>query len=174
MKSSSARIEVTLQLAVDEAEGVPSQDKFELWVDQALQLSNAELAEAACVTIRVVGRAESSEINGCYRHIAKPTNVLAFPAGEVPVVLEEAVAEQIKKEAGSELGDLVMCLDVVKREAGEQHKSLEAHFAHLAVHGSLHLVGYDHADDAGAKQMESLEARILETLGFDDPYRDDA
>ena len=62
-----------------------------------------------------------------------------------------------------------MCLDVVVGEAGEQNKSLEAHFAHLAVHGALHLVGYDHLDGAGATEMESLEIRILETLGFDDP-----
>jgi probable rRNA maturation factor len=174
---SSTRIGVTLQLAVDEAEGVPSEDEFSGWIDQALQLSNAESTAAACVTIRIVSGAESSELNGRYRYIERPTNVLAFPSGEIPVPLEEEMpgelAESMAKEAESELGDLVMCLDVVTTEADEQNKSLKAHFAHLAVHGALHLVGYNHLDYVEAGEMEALETRILETLGFDDPYRDD-
>jgi probable rRNA maturation factor len=164
---------VTLQLAVDEAEGVPSEDEFARWVGQTLQLSNTQSTAAACVTIRIVSIAESSELNSLYRHIERPTNVLAFPAGEIPVPLEEEVAEEIAQEADSELGDLVMCLDIVIREADEQNKSRKAHFAHLAVHGVLHLVGYNHLDEAEATEMEALETRILQTLGFDDPYRDD-
>ena len=85
---------MSLQLAVDEVEGLPTEDKFEGWVGQALRLSNAELTDAACVTIRIVGSAESSELNDRYRQIERPTNVLAFPAGEIPFQPDEEEEEE--------------------------------------------------------------------------------
>lgn len=106
------------------------------------------------VTVRLVGWRESRRLNEGYRGKAGPTNVLAFPAA-----------------APAELGDLVICLPLVHREAREQGKRPLAHLAHLVVHGTLHLLGHDHDQDASARRMETLEARILRRLGFSDPYR---
>ena len=154
-----------LQIAVEPMADIPAESCFADWVGQTLALSDTETHDPACVTIRLVDSSESADLNGRYRGKSTPTNVLAFPAGE-PVSGLPAGEDR-------ELGDLVMCLEVVCREAAEQAKQLEAHFAHLAVHGTLHLVGYDHQDDAQADVMESLEKRILETLGFADPYAAD-
>jgi probable rRNA maturation factor len=162
VSANGAPLKLLLQIAVESGAGIPAEERFAAWVSQTLVLSGSEFPANACVTIRIVDADESSTLNSRYRDKSNSTNVLAFAAGEPAVQLP--AGEDI------ELGDLVMCLDVVSREAAEQHKQLEAHFAHLAVHGTLHLVGYDHQEDAEAAVMESLEKRILETLGFDDPY----
>jgi probable rRNA maturation factor len=109
--------------------------------------------------VRVVGRTESRRLNARYRGRDKPTNVLSFPAVELPV-------GPIRP-----LGDLVICPDVLRAEAREQHKSLRAHWAHLVVHGALHLVGYDHEVPADASRMERREVTVLRRLGFPNPYR---
>lgn len=109
------------------------------------------------LTIRIVDESESAALNERFRHKAYPTNVLSFPYDA------EALDEPI-------LGDLVICAPVVSREAAEQHKDARAHWAHLVVHGVLHLLGYDHENDADAEHMEARERAILATLGFPDPY----
>ena len=113
------------------------------------------------VTVRIVDEAESNELNLTYRGKDKPTNVLSFPF-EAPPGLELPL-----------LGDLVICRQVVEREAEEQGKPLMAHWAHMVVHGSLHLLGYDHIDDEEAEEMEQLERDIMQELGFADPYLND-
>jgi probable rRNA maturation factor len=110
--------------------------------------------------VRVVGPSESRRLNARYRGRDKPTNVLSFPAAQLAVG-----ADQLP------LGDLVICPDVLRAEAREQHKSLRAHWAHLIVHGALHLIGYDHMDPQEASRMERREISVLRRLGFPNPYR---
>lgn len=110
--------------------------------------------------VRVVGRAESRRLNSRYRGRDKPTNVLSFPAASLPAHSPERP-----------LGDLVICPDVLRAEARDQGKSLRAHWAHLVVHGALHLVGYDHERSADAVRMERREISVLRRLGFANPYR---
>jgi probable rRNA maturation factor len=116
----------------------------------------------ATLSVQVVTPRESERLNGQYRQRPKPTNVLSFPA-EWPVGALRGEAKP--------LGDLVICARVVAREAREQGKSLAAHWAHMVVHGTLHLLGHDHEDDDEAQRMESREKRVLKALGFPDPYR---
>jgi probable rRNA maturation factor len=117
------------------------------------------------ISVRIVGPAESKALNARFRGRNKPTNVLSFPAAGLP---GEAAAEQPE---GAPLGDLVICAAVVESEARAQGKPLRAHWAHLVVHGALHLVGYDHEQARDALRMERLEIRVLRRLGFPDPYR---
>ena len=150
---------IDLQLASENQEGLPSQAQFEKWVNQALtlQAQTADYPETE-ITIRIVDEAESHDLNLTYRGKDKPTNVLSFPF-EVPEGIELPL-----------LGDLIICRQVVEREALEQQKPLDAHWAHLAIHGTLHLLGYDHITDEEAEEMESLETEIMQSLGFEDPY----
>jgi probable rRNA maturation factor len=118
------------------------------------------------LTVRVVDESEGRALNRQFREVDRATNVLAFPAGE-----DEYAAA--RGDAGARpLGDLVICGAVVRREAQEQGKTHADHWCHLLVHGTLHLLGYDHEDDRQAAEMESLETRILAELGIEDPYRD--
>lgn len=110
------------------------------------------------VTIRIVDETESQQLNFDYREKDKPTNVLSFPF-QCPPGIELPL-----------LGDLVICAQVVAREAQEQQKTLQAHWAHMVVHGSLHLLGFDHINDADAEEMEAEEIQILQDLGFANPY----
>jgi len=118
--------------------------------------------------VRVVGRTESRRLNARYRGRDKPTNVLSFPVAELPTGRSQ---EPLDDPITRPLGDLVICPDVLRAEAREQHKSLRAHWAHLVVHGALHLVGYDHEDPADASRMERREVSVLRRLGFPNPYR---
>jgi probable rRNA maturation factor len=113
----------------------------------------------ASVCIRVVGMAASRRLNAGYRRKDKPTNVLSFPAAP------------IERELGGSLGDLVICAPVVAAEAREQRKTLAEHWAHMVVHGVLHLHGYDHENAREARVMEGLEVEILRGFGYHDPYR---
>lgn len=142
-----------LQLATTTAD-VPTQAQFQQWLDAAVLPFQAE----AEVTIRVVDEAESQQLNFDYREKDKPTNVLSFPFQQPP---------------GMELpllGDLVICAQVVAKEAAEQSKPLAAHWAHMVVHGCLHLLGFDHINDADAEEMEAEEILILQSLGLPNPY----
>lgn len=139
--------------------GLPSPEQFSRWVAAALR-NGPRLAQ---IGLRVVDEAEGRELNNTWRHKDYPTNVLSFPA-DVPEGLLDIPL----------LGDLVICVPVVEREAAEQGKSLEAHWAHLVIHGCLHLLGYDHIDDDEAEEMEGLEQNLLAELGHPDPYADDA
>ncbi|MBT1444642.1 rRNA maturation RNase YbeY [Shewanella sp. JM162201] len=148
-------IMLDLQIAAEGHE-LPSEQEFVSWVRAALGNTMAE----AELTIRIVDSSESQQLNRDYRGKDKPTNVLSFPF-EAPPGIELPL-----------LGDLVICASVVENEALEQHKPLMAHWAHMVVHGCLHLLGYDHIDDAEADEMESLETVILHDLGYPDPYKE--
>lgn len=117
------------------------------------------------VTIRYVEPDESRFLNAQFRQRDKPTNVLSFPAGP-----EVAALESADSEAPPYLGDLVICAQVVEKEAAAQGKSRRAHHAHMVVHGILHLLGYDHLTEGEADQMEAIEIRVMRTLGYSDPY----
>lgn len=150
-------IVVDVQYAVDEEAvdpAIPGTADFERWVRAAL----AGEREAAEVSLRVVGVEEGAELNASYRGRSGPTNVLSFPC-DSPPGMEPPL-----------LGDVVMCAPVVAREAREQGKPGAAHWAHMTVHGILHLLGYDHETPGEADVMERREARILATLGYADPY----
>ena len=148
-------LDLDLQIAIDN-ENLPSKKDFELWVHSALR----DIMTQAELTIRIVDEAESQELNSNYRGKDKPTNVLSFPF-EAPPEIDIPL-----------LGDLIICAPVVELEAKQQHKSLQAHWAHMVVHGCLHLLGYDHIQDAEAEEMESLETQLVENLGFNNPYKE--
>jgi len=153
-------LRVDLQIAADESR-VPDDADWEAWVHAALAAGQS--AAPGVVTIRLVTEGESATLNLSYRDKSGATNVLAFPGPE-PVI------ESCHAAGEAELGDLVICLPVACREADEQGKRPVAHLAHLVVHGTLHLIGYDHEVGADAERMESLEIRVLNRLGFADPY----
>jgi probable rRNA maturation factor len=136
--------------------GVPAPASFRRWVVAALR--GAGRRKPAEIAIRIVGAEESRAFNRDYRGKDYATNVLSFPA-ELPPGVDLPL-----------LGDLAICAPVVEREAAEQHKRPRDHWAHLTVHGTLHLLGYDHIREAEAEAMEALETRILAGLGIADPY----
>ena len=148
------RIFIDLQIATENLEGLPTEEQIVQWATSAVQPEGDEVE----MTVRIVDETESHELNLTYRGKDRPTNVLSFPF-ECPDEVELPL-----------LGDLVICHQVVEREAAEQEKPLMAHWAHMVVHGSLHLLGYDHIEDDEAEEMESLETQIMQGLGFDDPY----
>ena len=145
--------QLDLQVAT-EGEGLPAPEQVSTWIRAVL----SERMEQAEVTIRIVGESEAAALNRRYRGRRGPTNVLAFP-------FEAAVRLEVPL-----LGDIVICAPVVQREAEEQRKDAQAHWAHMVVHGTLHLLGYDHHTPLQAHQMESLEQTVLATLGFPNPY----
>ncbi|RZN55114.1 rRNA maturation RNase YbeY [Avibacterium paragallinarum] len=145
---------IDLQIATENSENLPSEQQFQQWATAAVQAENLEPE----ITIRIVDEVESQQLNATYRGKDYPTNVLSFPF-ECPEEVELPL-----------LGDLVICRQVVEREAAEQGKPLMAHWVHMVVHGCLHLLGYDHIEDGEAEEMESLETEIMQELGFADPY----
>jgi probable rRNA maturation factor len=159
MTQGPVRLDVSVGYAVPRA-GLPSAVSFRKWVAAALagRIREADLA------IRIVGTREGRALNRHYRGKDHPTNVLSFPADlDEGVKLPKGVTMPL-------LGDLVLCAPVVAREAREQKKPLAAHYAHLTVHGALHLLGWNHEDDTEADCMERLEREILAELGIADPY----
>lgn len=140
---------------------LPEARQIENWISQTLAAIPDFEQEDAEVSIYIVDEAESQEFNLRYRQQDKPTNVLSFPA-DIPAELNLPL-----------LGDLVICAPVVEREAEEQHKTLSAHWAHMLVHGTLHLLGYDHITDPDAEEMEGLETQIITLMGFPAPYASD-
>lgn len=147
-------VEVQLQTAADD---IPPQAQLVAWARAAW----AAPGKDAGVVLRVTDEAESRQLNRDYRGIDKPTNVLSFPFEPIP---------QIELR---HIGDLVICAPVVAREAHEQGKAVPAHWAHMVVHGMLHLQGYDHETEGQAAVMETLETDILTGLDFPAPYADD-
>lgn len=143
-----------LQIATKHTKGLPSPTQLNQWATAAVQPESDNVE----MTVRIVDEAESHDLNLTYRSKDRPTNVLSFPF-ECPDEVEIPL-----------LGDLVICRQVVEREAAEQDKPLMAHWAHMVVHGCLHLLGYDHIEDDEAEEMESLETQIMQGLGFADPY----
>jgi probable rRNA maturation factor len=146
---------IIIQLAADKAL-VPKRSLLRKWARQALDRK----IKSAEITIRIVGNKEMSELNSTYRQKNGLTNVLSFPF---------TVPENIELDIPI-LGDIVICAEVVNREAEEQFKSQESHWAHMIIHGVFHLLGYDHETDKDAEIMETLEAEIMQSLGYANPY----
>jgi len=152
---------VDVQLACDDPD-IPATEKIREWVVSAIAAANAAAMDRSEVSVRVVDVEEMRTLNREYRDKDEPTNVLSFPAGEIA---------GLPDDEGGVLGDVVICAAVVRDEAVEQNKALTDHWRHMLVHGTLHLLGYDHMTDAEAAEMEGLEVRILTSLGVADPYR---
>ena len=141
---------------VFESPNQPSDAQLESWVNAVLASLNEEFE----LTIRIVDDVESAELNETYRHKKGATNILSFPF-DVPDGIELNL-----------LGDLVICAPVLEREAIEQDKPLQNHWAHIVIHGTLHLLGYDHIDDVEAEEMEAKEIELLQTLSIPNPYEE--
>lgn len=144
---------VDVQYASNEPD-LPDKDRLTCWVNAALRNSRDDVE----LTIRLVDETEARQLNEKWRKRLGPTNVLSFPFECLPEVDVSC------------LGDIVICAPLVAREAIEQQKSLDAHWAHLVIHGTLHLLGYDHVQEAAAQVMECLEINILNELGYPNPY----
>ncbi|MCG8037742.1 MAG: rRNA maturation RNase YbeY [Candidatus Thiodiazotropha taylori] len=152
-----SKLKLEIQRIAVASDGSPSDQQLAAWAEAALVESDEQVE----MVIRIVDAPESQQLNRDYRGKDKPTNVLSFPfesPPEVPLPL---------------LGDLVICAPVVSTEARQQNKTLQAHWAHMVVHGTLHLQGYDHQDDQQAQLMEDKERQILQALNFSDPYTDE-
>ena len=140
-------------------EPVPDEDDIRSWITSALTAVLDDSTRSQEVSVRLVDEDEMAELNGRYRDKPTSTNVLSFPS-ELPDEIDVPL-----------LGDIVICAPVVRREAEQQGKTVTAHWTHMAVHGTLHLLGYDHINDDEAEQMESLETRILAGMGLASPYQ---
>ncbi len=152
-KLKEKRIKITIQSLASNT-FIPSRYFLQRWVNKALvkQVGSNE------VNIRLVSKKESAELNSTYRHKKGPTNILSFPFEPPPGV------------SSAFLGDLVICAALVNQQAKQQTKTRLAHWAHLVIHGCLHLVGYDHIHDKDAIKMEAVEIQLLEDLGYENPY----
>jgi probable rRNA maturation factor len=146
-----------IQIACDDDQPPPA--LIERWLSTALHHAPQQQGDETEITVRIVDEAEITSLNHNYRNNNKATNVLSFPA-DLPDHIELPL-----------LGDLIICASVVAKEACEQGKPSQHHWAHMLVHGTLHLLGYDHIDDAEAEQMEALEVSILAALNIPDPYQ---
>ncbi|MCB1667773.1 MAG: rRNA maturation RNase YbeY [Porticoccaceae bacterium] len=150
-----------LDLSLDNATSsclLPDEEDVHRWASAALEGH----CPAAALSIRIVDEQESADLNLHYRHKPGPTNVLSFPA-EIP-------GEILLQLEFPPLGDLAICAPVMEREAAQQDKDIVAHWAHIVVHGCLHLVGYDHLNDTDADKMERQEITLLKGFGFSNPY----
>ncbi|MCS5688487.1 MAG: rRNA maturation RNase YbeY [Acidimicrobiales bacterium] len=145
---------VQVQLAVQDS-AVPETPTIVSWVNTTLQATPHHLTE---ITVRVISKGEMLNLNSRFRGEKTPTNVLSFPSEKTPGI-----------ETGIS-GDIAVCAAVVRSEAVEQNKTLDAHWAHMMIHAVLHLCGYDHINDVEAAIMEALEVQVLDKLGFGDPY----
>ncbi|MEH6452994.1 MAG: rRNA maturation RNase YbeY [Psychromonas sp.] len=149
---------VDLQIATDNEDAIPEQQDMQTWISKALVAGLEIKREEAELTVRIVDQDESQALNKQYRNMDKPTNVLSFPFQNPPGITLPL------------LGDLVICKNVVENEAAQQNKTLDEHWAHMLIHGTLHLIGYDHIDEQEALEMEGLETKLLIELGYADPY----
>jgi probable rRNA maturation factor len=156
-KADNGRESVRIDVRRRVRSWAPPRNDLTVWASTAL----GRRAAGREIGLSVVGPAESRRLNARFRGRDKPTNVLSFPVAELEMHGEEP----------RPLGDLVICPQLLRAEAREQKKSLRAHWAHLVVHGSLHLIGYDHERDADADRMERREIAVLRRLGFANPYR---
>jgi len=149
---------VDLQLASENQQALPDLAPLEKWISATILAASDKIRDDAELTVRIVDSEESQQLNHQYRGKDKPTNVLSFPFQNPPGITLPL------------LGDLVICKQVVEKEAAEQQKTLVSHWAHMLIHGTLHLLGYDHIDDDEAEEMESIETKLMIELGFGDPY----
>ena len=151
-------MDIDIQVASG-ASDIPPMDVIRDWVDRAA--AAAGRSGDGAVSVRIVDESEMQALNRDYRDQDKATNVLSFPAGSI---------EGLPPGEPGPLGDIVVCAGVVEREASEQGKPLADHWGHMVVHGTLHLLGYDHVSEPDAAVMEGLEREILDGLGIADPY----
>lgn len=149
---------VDLQLACENEQAIPELTQLEQWVTATIIAASEQPVEMTELTVRIVDTEESQQLNDQYREKNKPTNVLSFPFQNPPGITLPL------------LGDLVICKAVVEKEATEQQVPLISHWAHMLIHGTLHLLGYDHIEDDEAETMESIETKLMIELGFGDPY----
>lgn len=145
---------IGLELINENNLSAPDSAQFQIWLNQVAEKLNVD----GEICIKIVDEIESQDLNHTYRNKDKPTNVLSFSA-DLPDFVESDY-----------LGDLAICASVVEQEAMEQNKILTHHWAHMSIHGMLHLLGYDHIEDEEAEEMEALETEILSGLGIADPY----
>lgn len=133
----------------------PDKALLTTWAQKALEAKQIK----GKIAIRIVDEAEMAQLNGQYRNKPYPTNILSFPSNLPPNISK------------GWLGDLVLCAPIIALEAVQQDKTIDAHWAHIVVHGILHLLGHDHEEEVEAQEMEALEEKILQQLGFEDPYK---
>ena len=157
-------IQMDVQFADDLPESIEEPPSISLLCSWAQAAWQGDDSAQPILSLRIVNLSESQQLNNDYRHKNKPTNVLSFPM-QMESVFDEAPMMDIM------LGDLAICAEIVEKEAAEQQKSLQEHWAHMVVHGMLHLQGFDHTEDDEALQMESLETQIMQQLGFANPYQ---
>jgi len=154
MMSKTIDLEDIVLINNDTGLDIPIISEFNEWVGAVINFHGKKFQ----VSIEIVDKNTSQELNNTYRNKNKPTNVLSFPL-ELPDIVEEIL-----------IGDLAICAEVVLDEAEQQIKNPTDHWAHLTIHGCLHLLGYDHVDDEEAEQMEAIEIQLLEKLGIENPY----
>ncbi|WP_044410943.1 rRNA maturation RNase YbeY [Thiomicrospira microaerophila] len=161
---SNLTLDIQWAYSTPQLQALLTEQRAQAWLSAALEPD--VLSQDVELTLRIVDLEEGQQLNRDYRGMDKPTNVLSFEFDMPPGV-------ELDDDEPLYLGDLVVCAPVVEREAHEQGKPLIAHWAHMLVHGCLHLQGFDHLDDDEAEEMESLEIQIMQSLGFDNPYDDD-
>lgn len=146
-----------IQIATQSSD-YPTEQQFQRWVDTVL----SDQAQDSEIVIRLVDDEESAALNQQYRHKSGPTNILSFPF-EAPEGIEMDL-----------LGDLVICVPLIDKEAEQQRKLPEHHWAHITIHGVLHLLGYDHIEESEAEEMEALEIKLLNMLNITNPYQEES
>jgi len=156
-QTTSVDIQISETLS-EQARTFPNEQDLNLWISETLKTQNARSLTHSEISIRITDEQESAELNNLYRHKNSSTNILSFPA-EIPDYVKSPL-----------LGDLLICAPVLEREAKEQNKILSSHWAHIIIHGTLHLLGYDHIHEQDASEMETLEIEILKNLGISNPY----
>lgn len=152
--TNSVKLNLIVQYIADRS-NLPTEKDFRLWVKNALAIKPRKQTE---LVIRIVDEPESASLNQQYRYKVGPTNILSFPCMTLPSIPNNFI------------GDLVICAPVVAKEAMEQNKLVHAHWAHIVIHGVLHLLGYDHNTELTANEMETLEQHILHQLNYPNPY----
>ncbi len=150
---------ITISLQNEKSFTIPNEQSIGHWVNQAIQQSGHRIVESqAHILIRIIDKTESAELNHHFRHRTGPTNILSFPDQDFDGIPADS------------LGDLAICAELVEEEAQNQQKTSTAHWAHLIIHGTLHLLGFDHIKTEEATRMEALEIEILQSLNFSNPY----
>lgn len=156
------KLAIDYQIALNSPDSlIPSEQQCLEWLNKTVNILGEK--KPVLLTVRIVEEVEIKQLNEDYRHKDSATNVLSFPYEKMPGVVEN-------DEIADYLGDIIICASVVKQEALEQNKPLENHWAHMLIHGCLHLYGFDHLDNNEAEEMEALEIKILATLLYPNPY----
>jgi probable rRNA maturation factor len=158
-KTINCQLDLQISKSVgDQQKNIPKETTIRTWIERSLQAQSKKAITSAEISIRIVDEKESAKYNLEYRQKSTATNILSFPA-DIPEIIKNPL-----------LGDLLICASIIETEAAQQNKTIEAHWAHMIVHGTLHLMDYDHIKDKQAEEMEALEIEILSLLGFSNPY----